>query len=87
MARPRKLTPEQEAELRSIALEARAVGPRGYGNSLGAFGPNATEVIMIEAAERFGVEFSQSGMLALLRRLGLVYEQRSQGGFWVEGNG
>jgi hypothetical protein len=84
MARPRKLTPEQEAELRAVALRARAIGGRGFGNSLGSFGPNATEVIIAEAAERFGAEFSQSGMLALLRRLGLVYEHRAQGGFWVE---
>jgi hypothetical protein len=85
MARPRKLTSVQEAELRGMAVAARAESRyRGHGSCQGRQGLNATEALWIEAAERFGIELSVRSIQRLLNELGLEYWRRGQGGIWLE---
>jgi transposase len=85
MARPSRLSLEQQAQLRVQALRTRADSPhRGRGSLRGAVGRNATEALVDWCRGTFGVEYSIRGMIALLNRLGLQYEDRAQGGFWAE---
>jgi transposase len=85
MARPSRLTPEQQVKLRTQALHARADSRyRGYGSLRGALGRNATQVLVDWCRETLGVTYSIRGMIALLNRLGLEYQDRAQGGFWAE---
>jgi hypothetical protein len=84
MPRPRKLTAEQETELRRAALMARAEGPRGYGSTRGRTGRSATEQLVDPARERWSVALTPRGMQKLLGRLGLEYRAAAQGGRWRE---
>jgi transposase len=85
MARPSLLTPEQQAEVRRLALRARAESThRGRGATGGACGRNPTEIVRAFIAETYGVEYTERGVQKLLGRLGLVYEHRAMGGFWAE---
>jgi transposase len=88
MARPCRLSPGQQAELRREALATRADSPhRGYGSARRAVGRNATEVLCDLVRERYGVQFSVRGMQAQLHRLGLKYQPQAQGGRWREASG
>jgi transposase len=85
MGRRSLLTAEQMAEVRAMAQRAQAdTRFRGFGNSGGRVGRNATEVVRDFIAETFGVEMSVRGVQALLGRVGLEYQHRAQGGFWAE---
>jgi hypothetical protein len=73
------LTAAQQAELRALALRTQAESPhRGRGVVGGAYGRNATEVLMDWLAEMHGIEMSIRGMQALPNRLGLEYQHRAQ---------
>jgi transposase len=88
MARPCRLSPEQQAELRREALVARADSPhRGYGRARGAVGRNTTQALCDLVRERYGVRLSVRGMQAQLHRLGLRYQPQAQGGRWREATG
>jgi hypothetical protein len=85
MAGRSRLTSEQMAELRTVAQRARAdTRHRGFGNTRGRVGRNATEVLVDWLADAHGIHMSLRGMQALLNRIGLEYRHNAWGGVWSE---